>query len=126
MELVGGRPLIQSEDFPQTIVRALRYSAWAGYEDMSSNWPRWDWSTLDHIAHNEWERIEDGFAIVGDEMYRPDGEQLVYLSPDHLEFALVAYGCKLLSNPDARTDREIAQIDTILHHIDRARTPDGA
>lgn len=115
MKLVQNRPLIEADDHPLTIFHAFREHNW--FESLYDG----DKSHLEHGSHNAWETIEDGFEVDRFEgtLYKPDGQTLILdFGVDYLEFALVYYGCRLLSDGADGANSEIVQIDQLLRKID--------
>jgi hypothetical protein len=115
VKLIKNRPLIEADDHPLTIILAFREHNW--FDSLCDG----DKSHLEHRSHNAWETIEDGFAVDRFEgtLYRPDGQALILdFGVDYLEFALVYYGCRLLSEDADGTSSEITQIDQLLRKID--------
>ena len=73
------------------------------------------------IANDAWEALHDGFSIVDDEVYRPQGEALLYMNPDQLELALVIHGCELLDQKPPGADADVLAIDGLLKQIDHIK-----
>jgi len=115
MNLVHNRPLIEAGDYPLTITNAFREPNW--YDGLYDG----DSFHLEHGSHNAWQTIDDAFAIDFKDgtLYRPNGKALILdFEIDHLEFALVYYGCRLLSDGADGTSTEIDQINQLLRKID--------
>ena len=115
MKLVQNRPLIEAADYPLTIFNAFRESNW--YDSLNDG----DKSYLQHRSQNAWETIEDGFAMdrFDRTLFRPDGQALILdFGVDYFEFALVYYGCRLLSEGSDKADLEVQHINQLLLRID--------
>lgn len=115
MKLDKRQIIIEPGDSPLVIDEALQssfslLSAYLRSEDDSRRWF--------HKARNAQETLGDGFSIIGDTMYKSDGEARLFLAPNDLEFVLVAYGCELLESPTLVTDDTIVAINGLLASID--------
>jgi hypothetical protein len=116
MEIDRGWPVIQPADHPITIYNALR--------DNNQSWR----DNRNPIESEAWiaktrldasETVSDGFAIVGEEVWRPDGCARIYVRPEQLEFSLVAHGCRLLEEGTPANQQEVEKIDSLLAEVDR-------
>lgn len=116
MEIWKGRPDITPGDHPTTILKALRAS--------HGVWPKehtdeqalyWHKQALDASG-----ALQDGFGIIDESMepLRPDGSARLYMSVNDLEYAVVGYGLELLKSDV--NEATIAEVDAILHAIDKA------
>jgi len=117
MRSVNGRPLIESTDSPLVIDAALHHSVRFWHAQM----PPEEAAAWQKTAADAWGALQDGFGIVYDTALRPDGNALLYMHPEELELALVAYGCELLDSPTDATDDEIIAINGLLRQIDTIR-----
>lgn len=119
MKSFNGRPIIEEQDHPQVVDRALHESIGYWHEhmppDQANAWVK--------TAADAWGAVQDGFGLVGDEMLEPEGEATLYVSPDQLELALVAYGCNLLDQNHVSNSEigEIVAINGLLRGIDQIK-----
>ncbi len=62
------------------------------------------------------------FGIIDDDTkpLHPEGNALLYMSPDDLEYTLVGYGVLLLEDSPKKHAQEIAEVDAVLSSIDKA------
>lgn len=73
-------------------------------------------------ASDAWGAVQSGFGIVGGEMYRPNGEAPLFVDPDMLEYALIAYGCEQIDkNGIEAVQEEIVAINGLLQGIDAVK-----
>jgi hypothetical protein len=118
MRIERGRPVIESDDHPVTVNRALHVGASLGNEDRTSD----EQFRHGKVFADAWGTLQDHFGIVdlGDEVlvFRPDGEALLYMTPDQLELAVVVHGLQSIAQG---ADEEVARVDHILRAIDSAR-----
>src|SRR5581483_4959641 len=96
MKSIDGRPVIESTDYPEVVDKALRQSVryWRQYDPDRAMW----WH---HTAQNSWETLDDDHGLrIEDPQIRAEyarhRNSILYMSPDNLELALVAYGCEIL------------------------------
>ncbi len=115
MEIHRGRPVIQSADHPLIIIEALRETGQA-WQDNRPPAEVFQW--VGYGNANAWGSIEDIFNIIGDEVFRPHSETVIYMSLDQLEFTLVAYGYQLLDQGEEINKDKILKIDELLSKID--------
>lgn len=116
MKAFKGRPVIEGSDSPQLVDHALRASLkyWDGYKpDQSSAWRK--------TAADAWGAVQDGFSIVGDQIYRPEGSATLFLSPDDLELALIAYGCEQIDARAPNVEADIVAINGLLKGIEQLK-----
>jgi hypothetical protein len=116
MEIDRGWPVIQPTDHPITIYNALRDNNQA-WRDNRNPIESEAWIAKTRLDASE--TVSDGFAIVGDEMWRPDGYARIYVRPEQLEFSLVAHGCQLLEENTSANQQEVEKIDYLLSEVDR-------
>lgn len=102
--------MLTSEDHPEVVSEALRYSIRLANEGRLSARDPWLWK---HNAQNSYETIEDAFRTIDGELLDPDARAMVFMAPDHLEEVLVGYGID-----GERSEDELAQIDALLTSID--------
>lgn len=81
--------------------------------DQADAWPK--------QAADAWGAVEDGFGINGDQVFRPDGDAVLFVKPDDLALALVAYGCELIDKQDPNANAEIVAINGLLKETDRIK-----
>jgi hypothetical protein len=115
MKLLRNRPLIEAGDHPLSIFNALQEQSW--YDSLYDG----DKTHLHHKSQNAWETIENGFELdrFDGTLYKPDGQALILdFGVDDLEFALVYYGCRLLSDGDEIAELEVEHINQLLMRID--------
>lgn len=117
MQSYRNRPLIEASDSPQVIDNALHESVGFWHANMPSH----EAQVWEKVAADAWGAIEDGFSIVGDNIFNPDGEAQLYLSNEELELALVAYGCELLDKDTELANDEVVAINGLLKQFDKFR-----
>lgn len=117
MKSFAGRPVIEASDSPLLVDDVLHKSAhyWRSYRpEAQTSWSK--------TASDAWGAVQTGFGIIGGEMYRPDGEARLYVDPDMLEYALVAYGCERIDQEGLESvHEEIVAIDGLLQGIDAVK-----
>lgn len=131
MEIWNGRPEITPADHPLVVYRALRNSIFVWQREETED--RWRW--WKHTAENSWETLESEYSIhdMDDEppvVLRPEGRTVrtdggtgkarLYISFDHLEYALVCYGVDLINNNPEKHSDEINRVDDVLIALDKA------
>lgn len=113
MHLEGKFPKITPEDHPTTIFAALMASPALYGQEMPDHA-----AALTKTAQDAYGALQDGFGIVDTDSdpLNPEGSALLYLSPDHLAYALVGYG--VLALEGAYDTAEVANVDALLRKID--------
>jgi hypothetical protein len=119
-------PTIESSDYPRTVFKALVGSfvifSIEHSLDESLDWPK--------ICAKGLKSIQTGFEMPNPlddeaEINNPSGSAQLHMEVDDLEYALVAYGCKLLETFDTNEHDELPRIDDLLITIDSARQSTG-
>src|SRR5579872_1097244 len=97
MKNLNGFPVIEPQDHPEVVDRALRDSLgyWRAHmdEDRAHRWM--------HTAMNSWETLHDDHGLGIDDLdlrkeISRHRDSPLYMQPDELELALVVYGCDIL------------------------------
>src|SRR5437868_245619 len=126
MKNVDGFPVIEPSDYPDTVYRALRESVGFWREHMPES-EAWQWQ---HTAHNSWETLVDDHGLMiedpklREELARHRDSEL-YMTPDQLELALVAYGCNILDHKTEEPAGEVDRINALLRGIDEIKKLDA-
>ena len=117
MKNPNGWPVIEASDYPVTILRALHNSI-ASRELGLSDEEHMRWTKIVQDAEST---LQDSFGIVDpdsdDEPINPNGEALIYVSPDDLGLSLVAYGSLLPESEEESAHEELLRVDHILNAI---------
>lgn len=117
MRSFKGRPVIEGNDSPMLVEDALRASTGYWYsnqpEELADAWQK--------TAADARGALEDGFRIVDERMLQPNGEATLFVNPDDLELALIAYGSERIEARPHDIDTEIAAINGLLHSIDQLK-----
>ena len=124
METIKGRPVIKNQDHPLTIERALQQSfAYWGEHMPPEEARRWA-----KIASDATDTLKGHFSLVDEdleiphgEVLNPEGKATLYLTPDELELALVAYGYNLLEKSGEHIPEELVKVDFLLKEIDEIK-----
>jgi len=119
MEINKNRPTITKEDHPGKVLKALRHSHELWPKEHTREESRhWDKKALDAAG-----AIQDGFLIIDEDQppLNPDGKATLYMSADELEYAVVGYGLERLESEEGPSAEELAEINAILHAIDKAQ-----
>lgn len=117
MKSAAGRPVIEAGDFPRIIDNALHASPLYWHENKSVEEAR-HWQKT---AADAWGALGDGFGIIGEDMFRPEGQATLFVAPDDLQLALVAYGCDRLDEGGPGVSTEVMALDGLLKSLDQLK-----
>lgn len=117
MKSASGRPVIEGGDFPRVIDDALhaspRYWAENMPEEEAQHWRK--------TAADAWGALDGGFGIIGEHMFRPEGQATLFVAPDDLQLALVAYGCERLDEGGPGVGTEVMALNGLLRSLDQLK-----
>lgn len=114
MKSFRGRPVITDQDHPATVYAALHESIPYWHKELPDEATTWV-----KTANDSWETLADEFRVdLPPELRGAYGnrEAVLYMSPDQLELALVAYGVHHITN-----QQEVGKINQLLTNLDGFR-----